>query len=66
MVEFIKKYVSLVDALILTFGFYWIVNMDYENFGTSEKAYIAVFLAWVLMFCIKTYILYKNYGGKNG
>lgn len=62
MVEFIKKYVSLVDALILTFGFYWIVNMDYENFGTSEKAYIVVFLAWVIMFGVKTYIVWKNNG----
>ena len=60
MVEFIKKYVSLTDALILTFGFYWIVNMDYENFGTSEKAYIVIFFVWVVMFGVKVYIMYKN------
>lgn len=64
MVELIKKYVSLSDAIILTLGFYWIVNMDYENFGTSEKVYIVIFLVWLVMFGIRVYIMYKNDGGK--
>ena len=66
MVELIKKYVSLSDAIILTLGFYWIVNMDYENFGTSEKVYIVIFLVWLVMFGVRVYIMYKNDGGKNG
>ena len=64
MVEVLKKSVKLMDWLIIAAGVFWLGNMDFENLGTSEMAYIAVFALWILMLFIRVYIIYKNDGGK--
>jgi hypothetical protein len=64
VLDVLKKSVSILDCLILMTGVFWIFNMDYENMGTSEKVYIAVFGLWILMLFVRIFIVYKNDGGQ--
>lgn len=65
MLEVLKKSVGILDAIILAVAVYIFFSMDYENLSTSDKIYIAGFGLWVIMLCVRIFIIYKNGEGKN-
>ncbi len=65
MLEVLKKSIGILDALILGVAAFMFLNLDYENLSTSDKIYIAGFGLWVIMLCVRIFIIYKNSEEKN-
>ena len=63
MLEVLKKSVGILDALILAVAAFMFFNMDYGNLTTSDKIYIVGFGLWIIMLCVRIFIIYKNSEG---
>ena len=65
MLEVLKRAMGILDVLIFAVAAFMFSNLDYENLSISDKIYISGFGFWIIMLCIRIFIVYKDSGGKN-
>lgn len=61
--EVLKKAVSVVDVVIIVAAVVLLSHYDFDNLTTANKIFLGAFVLWVMMLCIRVYIVYKDFKG---
>ena len=64
MGDFLKRFMTITDAVILALAAYLFCTFDYGNLSTMNIIYIVVFALWLVMFFVRIFITRKNGGQK--
>lgn len=64
MSDFLKRFMTVTDVVILALATYLFLTFDYGNLSTMNIIYIVVFGLWLVMFFVRMFIAHKNGGQK--